>query len=186
MTRLLTPRNLFVLLASAFLVQTAHHAEHVTQMIQIYIQDMPAAEAQGLLGEQFNFEWVHFTYNVGLELAVIALGLCYYLLQKRKSLPLIGKTMPFMLVLVIWQGYHALEHIIRMVQYLTNPVYRSGQAAPPGLIPLITDWPIPLVHFWINMVVWLLMALIVWRLHLTFVMPERMLYRKQEQSVLSA
>ncbi|MBI3362730.1 MAG: hypothetical protein HY023_16640, partial [Chloroflexi bacterium] len=68
---------LFVLLALAFAVQTAHHAEHVTQLIQIYALGFKPPEAHGLLGSVFDFEWVHFVYNIGLEVALIGLWLGY-------------------------------------------------------------------------------------------------------------
>ena len=61
-SKLLSYRNMFALFAIAFFIQSAHHAEHVTQMIQIFMLGMPAKQATGLLGARFNFEWVHFTY----------------------------------------------------------------------------------------------------------------------------
>lgn len=70
-------RALFLVLTIAFLVQTAHFAEHVAQIIQIYAQGVPPPNAQGLLGSVFDFEWVHFAYNISLELALIALWLGY-------------------------------------------------------------------------------------------------------------
>ena len=76
--------------------------------------------------------------------------------------------MPLFILLVIGQGYHALEHIIRMVQYMNDPTFQASGTLPPGLIGLATDWSIPLVHFWINMLVWSLMVLIILRLHFTF------------------
>ena len=173
LSKLITPRSMFALFSIAFLVQSAHHAEHVTQMIQIYVLGQPLSDANGLLGEQFNFEWVHFVYNVTLELGIIALWWGYRRLSKRTNLEIISQSMPLFILLVIGQGYHALEHIIRMIQYIRDPIYQLNGTLPPGLIGIATDWSIPVIHFWINMVVWSLMVLIVVRLHATFWISKR-------------
>ncbi len=55
-----------LVLGAAMLIQAAHMVEHIAQVIQKFILDRP--KAHGLLGAAFDFEWVHFTYNAGLEL----------------------------------------------------------------------------------------------------------------------
>ena len=60
-------RTLFLVLTVAFFVQTAHSAEHLTQVIRIYFGRIAPPNAQGLLGRVFDFEWVHFVYNISLE-----------------------------------------------------------------------------------------------------------------------
>ena len=83
-------RALFTLLALAFAVQTAHHAEHVTQLIQIYALGFKPPEAHGLLGSVFDFEWVHFLYNLSLEAILVMLWLGYRRALKNKmGLPLL-------------------------------------------------------------------------------------------------
>ena len=64
-------RLLFIALLIALIAQTAHYAEHVAQMIQIYVQYIAPANAHGLLGSVFDFEWVHFIFNISLELILI-------------------------------------------------------------------------------------------------------------------
>jgi hypothetical protein len=166
-------RGLFLVLTVAFLVQSAHFAEHVAQIIQIYAQGIRPPEAHGLLGSVFDFEWVHFTYNISLEIALILLWLGYRRVWQESLLPAVSSTIPLFRGLVLFQGYHSIEHITKLVQYLLNPLYQSGAVPTPGILPTITGWPIFLVHFGINMIVWALMALAVWRLHSTYWLPAR-------------
>jgi hypothetical protein len=135
------------------------------------------------LGSVFDFEWVHFTYNVVLELTLIGLWLGYYRLQRTRSLPLVRDLMPILIGLVVFQGYHALEHIVKLYQYLFIPLHQSGTVPTPGILPSLTGWPIPLVHFWINLIVWMLMVLLVWRLHMTFWIPAYAAQPRKTQTV---
>jgi hypothetical protein len=168
---LLSVRNMFALLAIAFLLQSAHFAEHVAQIVQIYAQQIPPPNAHGLLGSAFDFEWVHFLYNISLEIALITLWLGYDSLHRSKALPLINKLMPSFISLVTFQGYHVIEHSVKLFQYLLIEVYQSGSVPTPGILPTVTGWPIFLVHFWINLIVWVLMVVLIWRLHMTFWVP---------------
>ena len=150
-------KRLFALLSVAFVVQTAHYAEHVAQVIQIYLLDLRPPEAHGLLGSVFDFEWVHFLYNVGLEIALLMLWLRYQRHSQRASVDRGG--LQLLTGLVLFQGYHAVEHIIKLYQYLFDPYYQFGLRPPPGLLPQATGWPIFLVHFWLNTIVMSLMGL---------------------------
>ena len=155
-------KRLFVLLSVAFIVQTAHYAEHVAQVIQIYLLDLRPPEAHGLLGSVFDFEWVHFLYNVGLEFALLLLWLRYQSRSRRASVDRGG--LHLLTGLILFQGYHAVEHIIKLYQYLFDPYYQFGLRPSPGLLPQATGWPIFLVHFWLNTFVMSLMGLALWRL----------------------
>jgi len=157
-------RTLFVFLALAFAVQTAHHAEHVTQLIQIYALGFKPPEAHGLLGSVFDFEWVHFIYNIGLELTLIGLWFGYR--RARGDDPAgVGRAgFGVLTALTIFQGYHSVEHIVKLYQYLFVPFYQFGIRPTPGFLPRVTGWPIFLVHFWLNMIVWAAMALALWTL----------------------
>lgn len=155
-------KRLFALLSVAFVVQTAHYAEHVAQVIQIYLLDLRPPEAHGLLGSVFDFEWVHFVYNTGLELGLLLLWRGYRKASRQESLDRGGLRL--LVGLVLFQGYHAVEHIIKLYQYLFDPYYQFGLRPPPGLLPQATGWPIFLVHFWLNTFVISLMGLTLWRL----------------------
>jgi hypothetical protein len=165
-------RGLFLVLTIAFLVQTAHFAEHVAQVIQIYVEGIAPPNAHGLLGSVFDFEWVHFVYNISLELALIALWLGYRGARQDTPLPAVISAIPLLTGLVLFQGYHSIEHITKLYQYLFVPLYQSGVVPTPGILPTLTGIPIFLVHFGINLIVWSLMALVVWRLRDTYWRPE--------------
>jgi hypothetical protein len=165
-------RALFLILAIAFLIQSAHFAEHIAQIIQIYAQGVRPPDAHGLLGAVFDFEWVHFTYNVGLEIVLIALLIAYRRSSRDQFSPLVvSAVIPLFVGMVLFQGYHSVEHITKMIQYLTNPIYQTGAVPTPGILPTLTGWPIFLVHFFINLGAWVLMALAVWRLRDTYWQP---------------
>jgi hypothetical protein len=166
-------RGLFLVLAIAFLVQSAHFSEHIAQVYQIYAQGIRPPDAHGLLGSLFDFEWVHFVYNIGLEIALIGLWLGYRSLTREYRLPAVSAALPFLKGLVLFQGYHSIEHITKLYQYLFVSAYQSGTVPTPGIAPTLTGWPIFLVHFGINLIVWVLMTLVVWRLHNTYWKPAR-------------
>jgi len=157
-------RGLFLVLAIAFLVQSAHFAEHVAQIVQIYAQGIRPPEARGLLGSVFDFEWVHFTYNIGLEVVLILLWWGYRRLRGADTIPAVHSALPLLTGLMLFQGYHAVEHIAKLTQYLFNPLYQAGTVPTPGILPTLIGWPIFLAHFGFNVIVWALMALALWRL----------------------
>jgi hypothetical protein len=154
---------LFALLSGAFAVQSAHYLEHVAQIVQIYALRYRPPEAHGLLGSVFDFEWVHFVYNQGLEILLVGLWLGY-----RRALPggprVDRRGLRILGGLALFQGYHALEHFVKLHQYLFDPFYRFGIRPPPGILPLVTGWPIFLVHFGLNTLVWAVMGWALWRL----------------------
>ncbi len=160
----MTTHRLFTVFALVFAVQTAHYAEHVTQMIQIYALGITPPLARGLLGSVFDFEWVHFLYNVGLEIVLIQLWLGYRYLRRTTPSTTLSRGMRLLAGLAVFQGYHSIEHIAKMVEYLFIPVYQSGLFPPPGILPYVTGWPIFLVHFWLNAIVWVAMVLALWHL----------------------
>ncbi|MGH2625257.1 MAG: hypothetical protein ACRDHY_01230, partial [Anaerolineales bacterium] len=153
-------RKWFALLAGAFVVQSAHYLEHVAQIVQIYALGYRPPEAHGLLGSVFDFEWVHFVYNQGLEILLVALWLGY----RRAFRGGPGGRVGILGGLALFQGYHAVEHFVKLYQYLFDPFYQFGIRPPPGVLPLVTGWPIFLVHFGLNTLVWTVMAWALWRL----------------------
>jgi len=152
---------LYARLGIVFLVQTGHYAEHVTQLIQIYSQHVTPAQAHGLLGTLFDFEWVHFVYNVGLEIMVIVLWLAYRR-RWRTAPPAVPWGPTLLTSLMLFQGYHSIEHIVKVYQYLFVPTYQTGLWVPPGILPYLSGWPIFLVHFWLNTPVWFALLAALW------------------------
>lgn len=156
--------RVFALLALAFAVQTAHYAEHITQLVQIYTLGIPPPEAHGMLGSLFDFEWVHFIYNLGLEVVFVGLWLLYRLILRGNSANANPQGLRLLAGLALFQGYHTIEHIAKLFQYLFIPIYQSGLQPTPGILPSIIGWPIFLVHFWLNTIVWIVMAIALWHL----------------------
>lgn len=129
-------------LGAMLIVQTAHMVEHVAQVTQKFILHMP--KAQGLLGSVFDLEHVHFSYNTSLWIPLF-LALLWY----RRS----GAPIPFVFKGLVWfQGYHVLEHIVKMYQY-----YALGiTVGPKGILGYI--FPLIWLHFWLNLIVLVLLA----------------------------
>lgn len=155
-------RTLLGLATATLVIQTSHHLEHIAQVMQIYLLHSHPAHARGLLGAHFDFEWVHFAYNWGLEALILIMAIyarrsgAWAQLSRPARWTLVG--------LAAFQGYHALEHGVKMYQYLFVEWYRFGFHTPPGLLPEWIDQPIFLVHFWLNMGVWTLIVLLWWLL----------------------
>ena len=139
-------KSRYVLLTSAafvtvLLVQGAHTAEHVAQVIQKFV--LGYQEARGLLGSVFDFEWVHFIYNSTLEAALILI-----LVWCRRATGHPGS--PFLRAVVVLQAYHVVEHVVKMYQY-----YFIGVTGPTkGILGFV--FPVIWVHFWMNVLVYAL------------------------------
>ena len=158
-------RTLLLILTIALAVQTAHFSEHIAQIAQIYLFNIKPPQAHGLLGHIFDFEWVHYSYNIGLELALIGIWLgVRRLVRQNNPLEIARSGLALLFGLVIFQGYHSVEHTAKLYQYLFIPLYQSGEVPTPGILPALAAWPIFLVHFWFNLIVWVAMMLSLWRI----------------------
>lgn len=131
-----------LLLGILLAIQSAHMMEHIAQVIQKFVLHLP--KAQGLLGSIFDLEHIHFIYNTGLWIPLV-IGFVWY----RRS----GAPMPFALRAIVWfQGYHVIEHIVKMYQY-----YGLGiTVGPKGILGYI--FPLIWLHFWLNFIVLALLA----------------------------
>jgi hypothetical protein len=119
--------------------QTAHLLEHVAQMVQIHVLHLSGANAQGIVG-QLNIEWVHFTWNALVLVALIVL------------LPRF-RTNPWLIAVTPLAAWHFVEHSVMIATYL-----QTGVAGSPGLLSsgglLFGGLPIPRpdLHFLYNLV----------------------------------
>jgi hypothetical protein len=153
------------------LLQAFHTVEHITQVIQYYVLDRPAALSFGLISS-LNAEWVHFTWNW----IVVALVVFLYV----KGLRNVWATL-----LVAWAVLHSLEHTYMLVRYylVLQELAKLGVAPLPvvqalpgilgrdgwlalselcGRIPVLTTMPRVAVHFWWNFGEITLLALAAW------------------------
>ncbi len=139
-----------VVCLGSLLVQSFHMVEHVAQILQKFVYHLPA---HGLLGEALDREWVHMAYNGTLEATLLA-TLLGYGLWSRSALAAFPRGRTWGLYafwsVVAFQGYHVVEHVVKMYQYIT-----TGRPDTPGFLGQIL--PIIWVHFTINLAVLVLM-----------------------------
>jgi hypothetical protein len=147
-------------LSVLLLLQGFHFVEHLTQMVQYYLLDLPPAQSQGLISA-FNVEWVHFVWNS------IVLICTAYLVRR-------GMRGVWGWALLAWTTAHTLEHLYLFVRYLeisrelsalglpaTGPAQvlpgilgRDGWLAESGIcgrIPGLTTLPRVAIHFGWNL-----------------------------------
>jgi hypothetical protein len=122
------------------LVMAAHEAEHVAQLLQKQgLENSCPKDCRGALGFLFDIEWVHFAYNSSI---LVALGVMWWLIRP----PLLG----FLSAAVAVQGYHAVEHVAKIDQWLSN-----GHMSPtPGILG--KHFQLVELHFTFNTVVFVL------------------------------
>jgi hypothetical protein len=126
------------LLGVLALTQTAHLVEHIAQMVQIHLLHLSGASAQGILG-QLNIEWVHFTWNALVLVAILVL------------LPHF-RTNPWLIAVTPLAAWHFVEHAVLIATYL-----QTGASGTPGLLSsgglVFGGLPIPRadLHFLYNL-----------------------------------
>ncbi len=138
----------------ALALQSIHMVEHITQVLQYYYLHVPA---HGLLGEVLDREWVHLAYNGSLEVALIGILLGYGLYRPLGSGGHMVAGQYLFLGLVVLQGYHVFEHVVKIMQYLA-----TGKEDTPGILGQF--FPTILVHFTLNAIVLAMMVLAYYRL----------------------
>ena len=158
MTATITDRSprLAVVFGALLVAQGVHTAEHAIQLVQWLV--LYQGKPQGLLGAWLGFEWVHFAFNttVGLVLLLIFFGYRMDTEEWRSVSPVGWWAM--IGALVIEDGLHVPEHVVRLFQYL-----RYGWDPAPGILGRTAahgTGPFPLVplHAAYNLVVTVLMA----------------------------
>lgn len=91
--------------AGAFItVQGLHTAEHVTQWVQRHVLDEPLRRSNGLLSPA-NSEWVHFSWNWAVMIAIV------FLMFR-------GMRGFWGWALFLWALAHTLEHTYMFVRFL--------------------------------------------------------------------
>ena len=126
------------------LLQGVHELEHVVQVTQRFVLGNPTGA--GILGSWLDIEPVHMAYNTGF-LALIVL--CYLMGgfpgEVRRRHPVTFWLMTFVL---LFEGYHVLEHVVKMAQFL-----ETGMNGTPGIVGQFVNlvW----LHFTYNTVAYL-------------------------------
>jgi hypothetical protein len=98
----------------ALTVQLLHQVEHVAQIMQ---KDLWGWDKwPGLLGQWFDFEWIHFLYNAALFMSVMAVAVIY--LKNPGIWSRSGSGHYALMFATLFQGYHLVEHTAKLIQYL--------------------------------------------------------------------
>jgi parallel beta-helix repeat protein len=130
-------RRLDLAFFAVLVIMAGHQGEHVAQVVQkdAAAENCPR-DCRGLLGSVFDIEEVHFVYNTLLFGALAALWLGYRMWRpewRRQLVPWVALTAGIFVV----QGYHVVEHVAKIQQWLTN-----GHVSPtPGLLGQLLDAP---------------------------------------------
>jgi hypothetical protein len=151
-------RRLDVAFALVVAVMAAHEAEHVSQLLQkeAFPNRCPG-DCRGALGFIFDVEWIHFSYNVSILVAVAGLAAAYGLWRSswRRAHPW---AVGALTAGIIIQSYHVVEHVAKLDQWFAN-----GHHSPtPGILgqglsmPEAHAFSLVELHFLFNTTVFLL------------------------------
>lgn len=124
-------------------VQTFHMIEHWLQVFRVRFDGLPSRG--GLVGPAVEAEWVHFIYN-----GLVLLGLVAVVAACRRGWRPPGRDVigdRFLVLAVAIQGYHMVEHSLKLTQHITG-----GAKVNPGLAGHFID--LVLLHFGINLAVY--------------------------------
>ena len=137
-----------LLFAGALAYQAFHQVEHTIEAVQLNI--LGHAESRTLLAG-LDFEWVHLAFNGFLLWCLVAVYLgAGPAVRARWRRGARAGWLGLCAALAV-QGYHVVEHLVRIVQYIA-----SGGEYPPGTVTVVLDpvW----FHFGINLAVLVAMA----------------------------
>jgi hypothetical protein len=151
----------FLSFTGTLVIQGLHEVEHIVQYLQKNVWHTPPQPVgppfPGLLGQWFDFENIHWLYNLALLMAVLAVWVIYRKNPGSWRRSRAGSALLMSTVAI--ESYHFVEHSVRMVQYV------GGNLKPPGVLPMLWPnlFPVLEFHFWINLVV-LVPLIIAWLL----------------------
>lgn len=129
-------------------VATGHFIEHILQMFQFYVWH---THPWGLIGQIADREWLHIWYNLPAYLIILAI---YLTVRKHISdSPQLDTSIKALTVFLWIQGYHLVEHIVKIYQYFT-----TGIEPAPGILGNIISL-VPL-HFVLVIVTYALIMIV--------------------------
>ncbi len=141
-------RPLFV---GTVIVQGTHVAEHIIQLIQVYILGIPDDEALGLLGYVFQLqgteEWLHLVFNLTYLVALLLL-----VLPLRRFVPQTVAPWAFAAFVsgVALESWHNVEHLV-----IISNVIANGGCPCPGIVDAALGVSDTVLHFFYNLVAYL-------------------------------
>jgi hypothetical protein len=124
----------FYFMTAVVLIQGGHVIEHIVQLAQVFVFEVPEAEALGLLGYVLQFngteEWLHLGYNTFYLLALYALILPLWRITPGV---LSYWAFSFYIAASVWiESWHIVEHGVIIANVLANngcPCPGIGDAA---------------------------------------------------------
>lgn len=160
---------------TAYILQSFHHVEHVAQVYQYWLLQLPAEESHGIIFFA-DLEWNHFLFNTSYELLLIiaAVGLLRAMIRA-------GQAHSFNLFIVIYplivQGWHVVEHSVRIVRHVQLGCNPCG-----GILD--TSFSVPLIplHYWFDLTMLFLQGVV----FLWFGFPSVLRRRKQRSMAAAA
>lgn len=125
------PSKLYRFFIAVVVIQGVHLIEHVIQLLQVEVFDVPEDDAFGVLGYLVNFndteEWLHLGFNVTyvVALIVVALGMHHLTPAGSRSLPR-AAWLTFVIGGVGLESWHVTEHAV----IITNVIRHRGCPCP--------------------------------------------------------
>lgn len=142
MTRFFRPGEAWLAIGGAvffvtFVVQSFHTVEHFLQLFRVFVDGVPSRG--GLVGPRVEAEWIHLVYN-----SMFFAGIGTVMMARAAGWG--PKSSPADAALgagLILQGYHLVEHVVKVVQHIL-----TGAKVNPGLAGEFTN--LVLLHFALN------------------------------------
>lgn len=126
----------------SFLVQSFHMVEHFLQLFRVFVDGVPSRG--GLVGPRVEAEWVHLIYN-----SLFLAGMGAVVMARAAGWGPKASTADSVLGAgVILQGYHLVEHVVKVVQHVT-----TGAKVNPGIAGEFTN--LVLLHFGLNSAIYI-------------------------------
>ena len=125
------PPHFFVFYATVVVVQGVHVVEHIIQLIQVYVFDVPDDDALAVLGYLFAIqdteEWLHLAFNITYVVSLYVLVFSLRELVLRRAVP-DWTFWVFVVGGVALETWHLVEHFVIM-----SHVIRNGGCPCPGI-----------------------------------------------------
>lgn len=140
------PRVLLSILTLFILVigyQIFHQIEHVAQVHQYWFVGEGAEHSAGILWF-FNIEWNHFIFN-SVYIAVLVTIFVLFLRAVPQDAPYRRLHVAVLASMLVIQGWHATEHIVRITQHIA-----LGCEPCPGIADRVFGLGLIYLHYWYN------------------------------------
>jgi hypothetical protein len=118
-----TSRRFFRFFATVVVIQGIHVVEHIVQLLQVTVFDVPSENAFGLLGYVIRFngtaEWMHFVFNLLYLLSLYVVVVNFDRLTDSVPVP----RWAFLVLLVGAAGiesWHMTEHVVIIYHVIRN------------------------------------------------------------------